>query len=143
MSLAVQQQYLLFPTNLISCCMYCKGSFIRIPSGENTLPNPMNFPYTMPTNALLKSLFVDMSSYSSTRTATIYLLRNGVRINTGISATLSQGVDEVDRRSQTNIDIDDYQVLQGDGIGIYITADDTSGSQDYLFASIGFVPNAI
>lgn len=141
--MSVPQQYLFFPTTAVSCCMYCKGSFVRIPGGENTRPHPMNFPYTMPTDAVLKSLFVEMTSYSSTRTATIYLLRNGVQINTGISATLLQGVDEMNRRSQIKVDIDDYPVLQGDGIGIYISADDTSGGDDYLFASIGFVPNAI
>ena len=131
------EQYLFFPTNKISCCSYSKGSFLRVPNTENVRPNPRDFPYTMPTDAVLKSLFLDMSSYSSA-TATLFILRNGVRVNTGITATTSETTDGIDFRSSVKTQME-YPVEQGDMIGVFVVIPEMKG-EEYPFVAIGFVP---
>lgn len=135
--MSINEQYLFFPTDKISCCYYSKGSFLRVPNGESACQNPRDFPYTMPTNAVLKSLFVDMTSYSSA-TATIFLLRNGVRINTGITATTPKTIDGIDFRSSVKTQME-YPVEQGDGIGVFVVIPEMKG-EEYPFVAIGFVP---
>lgn len=142
--MSVQQYLYFYGSRGYNCHDVVNGSFFQIPNGYGFMnDDPQDFPYTFSSDGTLKTFFFALSSISqvANASATIYLLRDGMRIDTGITATITNIV-EMDPNIRPHVKLDtDLNIRQGDGIGVYVSIPSWTGNE-YPYITLGYVPTA-